>query len=98
MRSFPEDHYCESLRGYKKPSPSSALRALAKRCQWLERKIALNTAIGKPNGFLVDELAALVMLVEMKMNESAFHSHLVEERGRTKAAGEVSDPQPARVL
>jgi len=64
LARFSDDHYCETLRGLPKPGPRKVLRALAMRCQWLERKIAQSSVLGKPSGFLIDELAAIIMLVE----------------------------------
>jgi hypothetical protein len=56
------------------------LRALAKRCVWLERRIELNAAIGKARDMYVDELAAIIMLVETGMDVTAFRTRLLKFR------------------
>lgn len=87
MSNFREDHYCESLRGLKKPSPSNILKALAKRCQWLEKKIETNTVLGKPISFHLEELAAIVAIVEKKMpdRDGDLQEELIAERARKAA-------------
>lgn len=61
---FPPDHYLEALRGHPKPEPSRIKRILAKRCVWLSKKIRQRAQLGEPMDLYLEELAAIVELVE----------------------------------
>lgn len=77
---FPDDHPCESLRGYPVPERSRMRRVIAERCAWLERRIAENTATGRGASHHLLELAALVAL-EAEWSE--------QRRRRLDAIGEI---------
>lgn len=63
-KQFPDNHHVEALRGFS-ISRKQARRTIASRCNWLISKIAQRTAIQEPQSMLVEELAALIWLVEM---------------------------------
>ncbi len=64
---FPDDHFCETLRGIEVPNPSHVRKALARRCAYLIRKIqekVVVTGDRVSDDYLLDELAATVVAVE----------------------------------
>jgi hypothetical protein len=79
---FPVDHYCLALRDRERVPPGGMIRALAKRCVWLEQRIEIHAAQGKAHHFYTDELAAIVSLVEAQLNVPFFQERLITERNR----------------
>jgi hypothetical protein len=65
---FPDDHPCEALRGLRKPALSQALRAMAQRAAWIEQKLAATAWKQHNPNFLVRELAAIALFVELAVS------------------------------
>ena len=70
---FPENHYCEVLRGVRELNPSGIRRILAKRAQFLASDIERRVRLELPYTFQIDELRALVqvgvLLEERRLDE-----------------------------
>lgn len=62
---FPSDHVVEALRDFPIPTWMRMKRALAQRCAWLDARIGQRVALGLPVRRELEELAAIVALVEL---------------------------------
>jgi hypothetical protein len=99
--TFPEDHPCESLRGYPVPERARMRRLIAERCAWLEKRIGENARSGSGTGHHVLELAALVELEaqwsEARQRARSAVEHLQRAIASAAEAGEISVDGAARL-
>lgn len=61
---FPDDFYMSPLRNRLRPTPARIRKALAMRAAYLALKIESRTLGSEPVGFMLDELAAIAVLME----------------------------------
>jgi hypothetical protein len=64
MGAFPYDYPIASLRGAPQVPPGQIRRSMRARIHWLDAKIAERRVTGLPVSMFVEELAAVVALLD----------------------------------